>query len=122
MMQICPPMIDLRFALIWTETIQLFTNSRLIKGVGHLKVAGKIDNGIPNGLSPPKEIDPIRGTIAEFDENGFPVAKHIVNPNIKTETDAIDHVAAFMALPLGSKERADYFKAHQHKIVRGLSF
>ena len=46
-----------------------------------------------------------------------------VNPTAAVVSkEAVDHVAAFMALPVGSKERSDYWKAHQHQIVRGLSF
>ena len=40
--------------------------------------------------------------------------------NAKAEPEAVDHVAAFLALPVGSKERAEYFKAHQSAIVRGI--
>ncbi len=29
-------------------------------------------------------------------------------------------IAAFLALPVGSAERAAYFKAHQSAIVRGI--
>ncbi|MEY4402325.1 MAG: hypothetical protein RIR91_360 [Verrucomicrobiota bacterium] len=36
--------------------------------------------------------------------------------------EAVDHVATFLALPVGSKERSEYWKANQHQIVRGLSF
>jgi hypothetical protein len=34
--------------------------------------------------------------------------------------EAVDHVAAFLAMPVGSKERTEYFKAHQSAIVRGI--
>jgi hypothetical protein len=37
-----------------------------------------------------------------------------------TAPEAVDHVAAFLALPVGSAERAAYFKAHQSAIVRGI--
>jgi hypothetical protein len=34
--------------------------------------------------------------------------------------EAVDHVAAFLAMPVGSKERTEYFKANQSAIVRGI--
>ena len=34
--------------------------------------------------------------------------------------EAVNHYAAFMALPVGSKERAEYFVAHKSAIVRGI--
>jgi len=40
--------------------------------------------------------------------------------NAKAEPEAVDHVAAFLALPVGSAERAAYFKANQAAIVRGI--
>jgi hypothetical protein len=40
--------------------------------------------------------------------------------NAVAAPEAVDHVAAFLALPVGSKERAEYFKAHQSAIVRGI--
>lgn len=40
--------------------------------------------------------------------------------NAKPEAGAVDHVAAFLALPVGSAERSAYFKAHQADIVRGI--
>ena len=40
--------------------------------------------------------------------------------NAKAEPEAVDHVAAFLALPVGSKERAEYFVAHKSAIVRGI--
>lgn len=46
-----------------------------------------------------------------------------VNPTAAVVSkEAVDHVATFLGLPVGSKERADYWKANQHQIVRGLSF
>ena len=36
--------------------------------------------------------------------------------------EAVDHVATFLGFPVGSKERTEYWAAHQHQIVRGLSF
>lgn len=49
-----------------------------------------------------------------------PVAVNPTAPTVSKE--AVDHVATFLALPIGSKERTDYWKANQHQIVRGLSF
>ena len=40
-----------------------------------------------------------------------------VNPAaIVVSKEAVDHVAAFMALPVGSKERAEYFAKHKTAI------
>ncbi|CAB4154920.1 hypothetical protein UFOVP958_32 [uncultured Caudovirales phage] len=49
-----------------------------------------------------------------------PVAVNPTAPTVSKE--AVDHVATFLALPVGTKERTDYWKANQHQIVRGLSF
>ena len=40
--------------------------------------------------------------------------------NAVAAPEAADHVAAFLALPVGSAERTAYFKAHQSAIVRGI--
>jgi peptidoglycan hydrolase CwlO-like protein len=34
--------------------------------------------------------------------------------------EATDHLAAFLALPVGSKERNEYYLAHKAAIVRGI--
>jgi hypothetical protein len=38
----------------------------------------------------------------------------------KASPEAVDHVAAFLALPVGSVERSAYFKAHKTVIVQGI--
>ena len=36
----------------------------------------------------------------------------------KPSAEAVDHLAVFMSLPVGSKERNDYFAAHKHAIIK----
>lgn len=36
----------------------------------------------------------------------------------KPTAEAVDHLAVFMSLPVGSKERNDYFAAHKHAIIK----
>jgi len=36
----------------------------------------------------------------------------------KPTAEAVDHLATFMALPVGSKERNEYFAAHKHAIIK----
>ena len=36
----------------------------------------------------------------------------------KPSAEAVDHLATFMALPVGSKERNEYFAAHKHAIIK----
>ena len=36
----------------------------------------------------------------------------------KPTAEAVDHLATFLSLPVGSKERNDYFAAHKHAIVK----
>ena len=36
----------------------------------------------------------------------------------KPTAEAVDHLAVFMALPVGSKERNDYFAANRHAIIK----
>jgi hypothetical protein len=36
----------------------------------------------------------------------------------KPSAEAVDHLATFMALPVGSKERNDYFAAHKAAIIK----
>ncbi len=36
----------------------------------------------------------------------------------KPSAEAVDHLATFMSLPVGSKERNDYFAAHKHAIIK----
>jgi len=36
----------------------------------------------------------------------------------KPSAEAVDHLATFLSLPVGSKERNDYFAAHKHAIVK----
>ena len=42
----------------------------------------------------------------------------ITPADAKPSAEAVDHLAAFMALPVGSKERNDYFAAHKHAIIK----
>lgn len=36
----------------------------------------------------------------------------------KPTAEAVDHLATFLSLPVGSKERNDYFAAHKHAIIK----
>lgn len=36
----------------------------------------------------------------------------------KPSAEAVDHLATFLSLPVGSKERNDYFAANKHAIVK----
>ena len=36
----------------------------------------------------------------------------------KPTAEAVDHLATFMALPVGSKERNEYFAAHKNAIIK----
>jgi hypothetical protein len=36
----------------------------------------------------------------------------------KPTAEAVDHMATFLSLPVGSKERNDYFAAHKHAIIK----
>jgi hypothetical protein len=36
----------------------------------------------------------------------------------KPTAEAVDHLAVFMSLPVGSKERNEYFAAHKHAIIK----
>jgi len=36
----------------------------------------------------------------------------------KPTAEAVDHLAVFMTLPVGSKERNDYFAANKHAIIK----
>lgn len=36
----------------------------------------------------------------------------------KPTAEAVDHLATFMSLPVGSKERNEYFAAHKHAIIK----
>lgn len=36
----------------------------------------------------------------------------------KPTAEAVDHLTTFMSLPVGSKERNDYFAAHKHAIIK----
>jgi hypothetical protein len=36
----------------------------------------------------------------------------------KPSAEAVDHLATFMALPVGSKERNEYFAAHRNAIIK----
>jgi hypothetical protein len=36
----------------------------------------------------------------------------------KPSAEAVDHLATFMSLPVGSKERNDYFAANKHAIIK----
>lgn len=36
----------------------------------------------------------------------------------KPSAESVDHLKVFMALPVGSKERNEYFAAHKHAIIK----
>ena len=36
----------------------------------------------------------------------------------KPSAEAVDHLAVFMSLPVGSKERNEYFATHKHAIIK----
>jgi seryl-tRNA synthetase len=36
----------------------------------------------------------------------------------KPSAEAVDHMATFLSLPVGSKERNEYFAAHKHAIIK----
>jgi hypothetical protein len=38
--------------------------------------------------------------------------------DVKPSAEAVDHLAVFMSLPVGSKERNDYFAANRHAIIK----
>lgn len=79
-----------------------------------------------------KEIEGLKGMVAELEAGKVSASKEaakivaavgvapveITPADSKPSAEAVDHLAVFMSLPVGSKERNDYFAAHKHAIIK----
>jgi hypothetical protein len=79
-----------------------------------------------------KEVEAFKAQVAEHEAAKVSASKEaakivasvgvapveITPADAKPSAEAVDHLAAFMALPVGSKERNDYFAAHKHAIIK----
>ena len=79
-----------------------------------------------------KEVDSLKQMVASLEATKVSASKEAakivasvgvapveISPaDAKPTAEAVDHLATFMALPVGSKERNDYFAAHKHAIIK----
>lgn len=79
-----------------------------------------------------KEVEGLKGMVAELEAGKVNASKEAakivasvgVSPveispaDAKPSAEAVDHLAVFMSLPVGSKERNDYFAANKHAIIK----
>ena len=79
-----------------------------------------------------KEVEGLKGMVAELEAGKVSASKEAakivaavgvapveISPaDSKPSAEAVDHLAVFMSLPVGSKERNDYFAAHKHAIIK----
>lgn len=83
-------------------------------------------------LAAAKEIEGFKAVVASLEAEKVSASKEAakivasvgvtpveISPaDAKPSAEAVDHLATFMALPVGSKERNDYFAAHKHAIIK----
>jgi len=79
-----------------------------------------------------KEVEGLKGMVASLEAGKVSATKEaakivasvgvapveITPADSKPSAEAVDHLAVFMSLPVGSKERNDYFAAHKHAIIK----
>ena len=79
-----------------------------------------------------KEVEGFKAMVAELEAGKVNASKEAakivasvgVSPveispaDAKPSAEAVDHLAVFMSLPVGSKERNDYFAANKHAIIK----
>lgn len=79
-----------------------------------------------------KEVDSLKQMVASLEATKVSASKEAakivasvgvapveISPaDAKPSAEAVDHLAVFMSLPVGSKERNEYFAAHKHAIIK----
>lgn len=79
-----------------------------------------------------KEVEGLKGMVASLEAGKVSATKEaakivasvgvapveITPADSKPSAEAVDHLAVFMSLPVGSKERNDYFAANKHAIIK----